>query len=116
MGMRGTGKLTEAAFTRQVLDLATLTGWITAHFRTSRVQRKNGSIYYETAVQGDGKGFPDIVLCRGRTLLVVELKIPPNKPTAEQENWLAAFRLVGAVVRVWVPGDWLEIEETLTDG
>jgi hypothetical protein len=52
--------ITEAAFLRQVLDLAKLRGWRTAHFRPAQTSRG-----WRTAVQGDGAGFPDLVGRRG---------------------------------------------------
>lgn len=57
---RAAPKISEAAFTRLVLDLAKLKGWRTAHFRTAQ----NGRGQYRTPVAGDGKGFPDLVLVR----------------------------------------------------
>lgn len=100
----------EAEFTADVLSLALRGGWRRAHFRPARVK---GS--WRTAVSGDGKGFPDLVLLRGPRLCVVELKIPPNRCTPDQEGWLTAFRAVpGAEVFVWYyPADWPAIVETL---
>jgi hypothetical protein len=51
----------EAQFQQQVIDLARLCGYRVAHFRTVRVQRKGGSVYYTTPVQADGAGWPDLV-------------------------------------------------------
>lgn len=102
--------MTEAEFTDQVLQLAKLRCWLRAHFRPALTV--NG---WRTAVQGDGNGFPDLVLLRSRTLLVAELKVGKNKPTDEQEAWLAAFRLTGARVYVWRPEDFKEIERVLEE-
>ncbi len=66
-----------------------------------------------TAVSGDGVGWPDAVLLRANRLVVAELKTKRNKPTPEQDNWLLAFRNVGAEVHVWKPADWNEIVEVL---
>jgi hypothetical protein len=107
--------VTEAAFTRQVIDLARLHGWSTAHFRTVCVQRRNGEVYYETPVQGDGKGFPDLLLIhrRRRLALVAELKVPPNTVTPEQRAWLQNFEAAGVPAYVFRPEDWDEIVATL---
>lgn len=104
-------KLTEAQFLRQVLQLAKLHGWRTAHFRPG--MRRSGK--WETAVQGDGKGFPDLILVKGARLLAVELKVGTRQPTPEQQGWLAALRQVpGVYDQVWYPDDWPWIEATLS--
>ncbi len=55
--MTGLPKLSEAEFTRQVLQLAKLRGHKTAHFRPAMLKGKDGQERWITAVQGDGKGF-----------------------------------------------------------
>lgn len=108
-------KQSEAAFQAQVIAFAQLHKWRVAHFRKVRVQRKNGQVYWETPVAADGTGFPDLILVRGARLLVVELKVPPNKPSAEQIAWLGSFRgIAGLYVAVWTPDDWPTIEKELT--
>lgn len=108
-------KQSEAAFQAQVIAFAQLHKWRVAHFRKVRVQRKNGQVYWETPVAADGTGFPDLILIRGARLLVVELKVPPNKPTAEQIAWLGSFRgIADLYVTVWTPDDWPTIEKELT--
>lgn len=79
-------KVTEAQFQRQVLQLAVLTGWRTAHFRPAQNSRGE----WRTAVAGDGKGFPDLVLVR-ETVLFVELKVGRNKLTTDQVEWRDAL-------------------------
>jgi hypothetical protein len=101
-------RLTEAEFTRMVLQLARLHQWRTAHFRPGRTARG-----WRTAVQGDGKGFPDLILLRGDDMLVAELKADAGRLTVEQGLWLAAFRRAGVDVRIWTPACWPEIEQTL---
>lgn len=108
---RPKGPTPEEAFARQVLDLAKLLRWRSAHFRPAETGRG-----WRTAVAGDGVGFPDLVLLKGRTLLVAELKVPPNVPTAEQLDWLAAFRAAGTPAYLWTPADWPEIEKVLKAG
>lgn len=102
----GTGP-TEAEFTRQVLELAKLHGWRTAHFRPGRT--KSG---WKTAVSGDGKGFPDLILLRREDMIVAELKVGRNKLTKEQTAWLMAFDNL-CQVYVWHPSHWREIEDIL---
>lgn len=100
--------MTEAQFTTAVLELARILGWRSAHFRPA--QTKHG---WRTAVQGDGKGFPDLVLLRRDRVVIAELKVGKNKPTDEQEAWLAAWQKTGASVWVWTPDDWPNIETVL---
>lgn len=108
-------KVSEAQFQRMVIDLAHLYGWRVAHFRRVQVRRGSGSVYWETPVAADGKGFPDLVLVRGGSLLFAELKVPPNTTTPEQREWLAALRAAGQHVAVWTPDSWVEIEATLSE-
>lgn len=98
-------RVTEANFQDAVIDLAHRYGWRVAHFRKVRVQRKNGSVYYETPVAADGKGWPDLVLVRDRVVFV-ELKAERGRLEVEQVAWLAALGHAGAETYVWRPSDW----------
>jgi hypothetical protein len=105
--------ISEAEFQRQVVTLAHRHGWRVAHFRSVRCQRPNGQVFYQTPVQADGRGFPDLILLRQGRQLAVELKVGKNDATAEQLAWLQAFRLAGAKTHIWRPSDWAFIEEVL---
>jgi hypothetical protein len=105
-------ELSEADFMDQVIRYARLMGWRVAHFRKVRVQRGNGSVYWETPVAADGKGFLDLVLVRDR-VVAVELKVGTNKPTWEQEEWITAWTRAGVETYVWKPSMWAEIEKAL---
>lgn len=94
--------LSEDELLRCVIDTARLFGWRVAHFRPSLT--KNG---WRTAVQGDGKGFPDLVLVRD-VVLAVELKVGANTLSAEQAIWLEAFRAAGVDAHVWTDADWFQ--------
>lgn len=98
----------EAEFTRMVLDLAHLYGWRSAHFLPAMNRRGQ----WRTAVQGDGRGFPDLVLVRERVLWV-ELKVGRNQPTPDQRAWLTALQAAGQEVYLWRPESWTEIELVL---
>jgi len=99
--------ITEAEFTAQVIAFARLHGWRVAHFRAARTAKG-----WRTPVQGDGKGFPDLILV-SKCVIVAELKVGSNKPTAEQDAWLWAFTLAGVPAYIWRPSDWDEIELVL---
>ena len=101
-------KVTEAIFTRQVLQLAKLTGWRTAHFRTAMNARGD----YRTPVAGDGKGYCDLTLVKDRVLFV-ELKTDRGVLSPEQREWRDCLLAAGADWRLWRPRMWEEIEATL---
>ena len=108
--------MSEEQLLARVIEIAHEHGWIVSHFRPSLSQ----SGRWHTAVQGDGAGWPDLVLCRpsrrigkmGR-LLFVELKSARGKLSEAQKAWIAALRDSGEIVHVWRPTDWEEIERTL---
>ena len=99
---------TEADFTRDVLHLAHLYGWRTAHFLPGMNRRGK----WQTAVQGDGKGFLDLVLIRER-IIWAELKSENGKVTPEQKDWIKSLTSAGQEVYVWKPSEWHEIESVL---
>lgn len=101
-------RITEAEFTRMVIELARLNGWRVLHLRPARTLRG-----WRTAVQGDGKGFPDLVLLRDGVLLIAELKVGNNRLSPQQAAWLAAFRAAGVAASVWRPSMWDVIEKAL---
>lgn len=108
--------ITEKQFQQQVIDFARLHGWAVAHFRRVRVQRKDGSVYYETPAAADGAGWPDLALCHRKAgrLIFAELKVGRNQPTPEQAAWIALFRLGDHEAYVWRPEQWPEIERVLS--
>lgn len=107
-------KVSEADFQVTVIKLAQYLGWKVAHFRGVRVLRANGGIRYQTPVQGDGKGFPDLVLVRRNRLIFAELKSDTGKLSPEQRQWLEALKATGAEVYVWRMSDWDDIQALLT--
>lgn len=102
-------KLSEREFMKQVIALAKLNGWLVAHFRPSLNSRGQ----WMTAVQADGAGFPDLVLLRGKTAIVAELKVGRNGLTEKQQDWIAAFHAAGVRAYCWKPEDWVIIESVL---
>jgi hypothetical protein len=98
----------EYSFQRQVIAFAALHGWRTAHFRPGMNRRGE----WQTAVQGDGSGFPDLILIRERVVWA-ELKSETGVVSGEQRVWIDALVRAGQEVYVWRPSDWAEIEEVL---
>lgn len=92
------------------IDLAQLLKWQVAHFRPALTKAGN----WITPVGADGKGFPDLVLCRDRVLFV-ELKAHKGTLSPEQAEWGSRLLLAGAEYYVLRPEDWYsrEIERIL---
>jgi len=102
--------VTEKAFTAQVIQLARLYGWLVAHFRPAMTAHG-----WRTAVQGDGAGFPDLLLVHPKRGLIVaaELKVGKNRMTEEQTRWIGAFAVAGVQAYTWYPEHWSQIEAVL---
>lgn len=93
--------MTEAAFTTELLKWARAYGWRVFHVRNAGYRGKS-------FVQGD-KGFPDLILVRGKRWIAAELKVGKAKPRVEQWAWLNALAEVGAEIHTWTPTMWSEI-------
>lgn len=105
--------INEASLQRQVIDLAHIYRWKVAHFRGTRIQRRDGSVYYATPVQADGAGFPDLILVRGERIVAVELKSARGRLSEDQEIWLGLLERAGCETFTWRPSQWTEIVEIL---
>lgn len=102
--------MTEAEFTDAVLEYAKVCGWRSLHIRPAKTQDS-----WRTPVQGDGKGFPDLLLLRRHSMVIAELKSDKAPaPKGEQTEWLFAFEEIKcAEVYIWRPSDWPDIEGIL---
>jgi len=98
--------LSEKELQQAVIDTAHLFGWRVAHFRSVPVKR-GPRVQWETPVQADGKGFPDLVLVR-EVVLWIELKVGANTLSSEQAAWLEALRAAQQEAFVWTDADWFE--------
>lgn len=104
----------EAQFQDAVCTLAHQNGWKVAHFRKVRVQRADGTTYWETPVAQDGKGFPDLLFVRaGEPAVYAELKVKRNVPSPEQWDWIHTLRASSARVYLWYPSDFSSIVDVL---
>lgn len=92
--------ISEAELQEMVLETAQILGWYRAHFRPAKT--KHG---WRTAVGGDGKGFPDVMLVRER-LVAVELKATGRYPNADQRTWRERLERAGVEYHLWRPADW----------
>ena len=103
----------ERDFQRQVIQLARLLNYRVAHFRTSMNARGK----YQTAVAGDGAGFPDLVLVKpGAGVVFAELKVGKNRMSLAQEEWLLCLRKSGVKAYCWFPCDWHVLKRILEHG
>ncbi len=100
--------ISEKTFLKMVLALAKLHKWASAHFRPARTAKG-----WRTAVMGDGKGWPDLVMVRGKRLIFAELKTD-SRLSAEQDAWLSRLEQTGAEVYLWTPKNWPQIEDILS--
>ncbi|HEU5110122.1 MAG TPA: VRR-NUC domain-containing protein, partial [Micromonosporaceae bacterium] len=85
-----------------VLDAAKRLKLRTAHFRPAMTQTGR----WVTPVQGDGKGFPDLVIVGPSGSLLRELKSATGSLSAEQREWLGWLKTAGLDADVWKPRDW----------
>lgn len=95
---RRLGGISERDFQQQIIDLATLRGWLVYHTHDSRRSQP---------------GFPDLVMARGARLIFAEIKSERGMPSDEQSRWLAALFEAQAEAYVWRPSSWPEIAAAL---
>ena len=117
-------RLTESELKTKIIDLAHARGWLAHHTRPAR--RWDGS--WSTPIEGD-PGFPDLVLVRDQSIIIVELKTTKGALSDEQRKWFreltgdgsgrSPHRSAGVrdghglLVETWRPEDWALIEEIL---
>lgn len=121
-------RLTEARWQRQVLEIATMFGWRAWHdlsVNNRLICRKRsttgctGKLVCDTCGEParpvrNAPGWPDLLMIRGDTLLVVELKSDRGALRPEQREWLTLFGRVAKVfVKVWRPKDLDEVMRRL---
>lgn len=104
--------MSEAELLANVIDAAQKLGFMVAHFRPAKTAQG-----WRTAVQGDGKGFPDLVIANGKHVVFAELKSSKGRVETPQREWLDATQ-VGYQCQsfLWRPEHWMsgEIESILT--
>ena len=83
--------------------------------RVRRLAREHGYATYHThRSEHSERGFVDLVLCNGHSLLLVELKSREGKLTRDQQQWLSLLTHAGAECYCWTPTDWPAIIDRLT--
>ncbi len=89
----------EKAFQARVVAYARRCGWTL--------------IYHTYDSRRSQEGFPDLLMLRGKKIIVAELKVPPNAATEAQLRWLDGFRAAKVPAYLWTPEDWAEIVKVL---
>lgn len=99
--------MTEQAWTRKVIEIAKLHGWMCCHFDKAQVADGDGDLRWVTALWGD-IGCPDIIAVKNGRVILAELKTddPKSKTTPGQARWLAE---AGPNGYLWRPADVLEV-------
>jgi hypothetical protein len=91
--------ISEKEFQARVIELARSYGW--------------EHIYHTFDSRRSEAGFPDLLLLRGEEIVVLELKVPPNKATAKQRAWLKAFERAHVGAHLIYPDQWQLLVEGL---
>ena len=99
--------MSEDELLTNVMDMAHLLGWRTAHFRPARTEEG-----WRTAGSGDAKGFPDLCMVhpvQGR-IVVAELKSQRGQVSEDQAAWIADLGALPDTVEVhvWRPLAWID--------
>ena len=89
--------VSEKVFMAQVIDLASICGWLVYHTHDSRRSQV---------------GFVDLVLVRKRVLWV-ELKAETGTLSPVQQVWSDWLKAAEQEVYLWRPSDWDEIQKVL---
>ena len=98
---------TEAEFQRTVTDLAESLGWDWMH--VGRVGK-----YAPNGAKGTlGKGWPDLLLVRGKRIIFAELKAQRADPLPEHQKRVLNVLLQAVECYVWRPSDLPMILEEL---
>lgn len=90
----------EEDYQAQIVELAERLGW---------------RVYHTYNSQHSARGFPDLILIRGITLLALEVKSSKAKePPPEQVGWIGAFKQVRRVYADFAyPKHWEDLKDTL---
>jgi hypothetical protein len=91
-------RVSEREFQRAVIEYAEKCGWMVYSVPDSR--------------RATSRGYPDLTMVRGSSLIFAELKKWNGSVSADQRKWHHAL-YHRAEVYTWRPSDWPEIERVL---
>ena len=104
--------LSESDFHNAVAAYAKSEGWTCFSIRKTGMMGSDG----KWRGMADA-GFPDIVACRGKALLALELKSETGRASPEQTEWLALLAAVpGVTARLARPRDASELLKLMEAG
>jgi hypothetical protein len=105
----------EAELQDAIVDAGHKLGYRVAHFRGVRVQRKDGTVYYQTPCQYDAEGWPDLFLLHEekKRSIWIECKSDTGKCSPEQIAWHDALARAGEEVYLVFPKHLDEIIQIL---
>jgi hypothetical protein len=104
----------EAAWQRQVLNAAETFGWRFFHDQATNTPRRCSACGAYRRGPRNVAGFPDLLLLRGRRMIVAELKDEYGTVSDEQQAWLDWFAAIpGVEVHIWRPRDSDRVTEIL---
>ena len=92
-----------------VLALAKVYGFRAVHWRAAKTAHG-----WRTPVQGDGKGWPDLLLVKGGRMIAAELKSDTGRLAPEQRLWLSVLEGAGVETYLWRPSDLQHIADVLS--
>ncbi len=106
------GSITHEELVKAIADLLKVRNYKVAGFRAVRVQRKDGSVYYETPVREEGKGWPDLVALHKTSFrrIAAEIKVGRDTLKPEQREWLELMSNCGFESYEWSEKDWIDGE------
>lgn len=106
--------MSETAWQKQVVNGAETLGWHIFHDSATNRPRKCRQCKAFTPGPRNVKGFPDLLMLKGRRMVVAELKDEYGAVSPEQQAWLDWFRAIpGCEVYVWRPRDSNEVTRIL---
>lgn len=108
-GIKTTVRVSHQHLVDRIVKEAHLRHWLVAYYRPART--KTG---WRTPVGADGQGCPDLFLVRPPQIMIMEVKIPPDKVSRYQERWIKLLEACPSIkVMVCTPSDWDKIVKSL---
>jgi len=111
--------VTERELRDAIIGAARAAGWAVHYTPKVPVKFPGQPVRWTTPIGGDGKGWLDLTMLRER-ILPVEIKARSQDAgyhvTAEQQQWIDRWAVVGVRAFIWTPRDWQDgtIDRELT--
>lgn len=105
-------RVTEKAFAQQVVELASVYGWLVFRDLATNAHRRCPKCGQTIHGPRNPPGYPDLTLVRERVIFA-ELKVGKGRLSPHQVAWRNRLLEAGAEWRIWYPEDLQEIVDTL---